>query len=54
MDNLLLELPKDIQAALKVLNFKELTPVQTQVLPLALQGENLMVQSHTGLSLIHI
>ena len=53
MDNLLLELPKDIQAALKVLNFKELTPVQTQVLPIALQGENLMVQSHTGTGKTH-
>ena len=37
-----------IQKALKEIHFKELTPVQEQVIPQALAGEQLIVQSQTG------
>ena len=37
-----------IAKALAELNFKELTEVQAQAIPLAMQGEDLIVQSRTG------
>ncbi|PMB84313.1 DEAD/DEAH box helicase [Dolosicoccus paucivorans] len=37
-----------IQQALKDIHFKELTPVQEQVIPQALAGKQLIVQSQTG------
>lgn len=49
------ELPlKDfLQEALKDIHFEELTTVQEEVIPLALKGENLIVQSQTGSGKTH-
>ncbi|XJS11538.1 DEAD/DEAH box helicase [Aerococcaceae bacterium WGS1372] len=49
------ELPlKDfLQQALKAIHFKELTTVQEEVIPQAIKGENLIVQSQTGSGKTH-
>jgi ATP-dependent RNA helicase DeaD len=41
-------LKKEIQKALDKINFREPTDVQRQVIPIALQGRDIMVQSQTG------
>ena len=42
-----------IKEALEELNFEEMKPVQEQVIPLALSGSNLIVQSQTGSGKTH-
>lgn len=41
-------LRKEIVSALSKMGYKEATTVQSQVIPLALDGKNLVVQSATG------
>ena len=38
----------EIREALQVLEYKTPTPIQEKVIPLALKGENIRVQSKTG------
>ncbi|NLV98111.1 MAG: DEAD/DEAH box helicase [Desulfovibrionales bacterium] len=42
------DLPDTIQKAASHMGWTELMPVQTQTIPLMLQGQDIMVQSHTG------
>lgn len=42
-----------IKDALDAINFVNLTPVQTEVIPFAIEGSNLMVQSQTGSGKTH-
>jgi len=43
-----LELPDDLQRALLSLSYKEMTPIQSQMVPLALSGRDVIAQAKTG------
>lgn len=40
--------------SIKHMGFEEATPIQSQTIPLALEGKDVIGQAQTGLSLIHI
>lgn len=48
-----LPLKEFLQEALKAIHFEDLTRVQEEVIPLALKGDNLIVQSQTGSGKTH-
>ena len=48
-----INIPSYLQEALSSIHFKELTAVQEKVIPEALKGESLIVQSQTGSGKTH-
>ena len=43
-----LELTEDLLQSLSSLSYKEMTPIQSQMLPLALSGKDVIAQAKTG------